>query len=73
MAKTDFFKKEQSYVNISYLLQQHTKLFLNRAYFNNVIQCLLSISKIMNLLGQRQRIAQSWTRIKVQCPDFQYL
>ena len=28
--KTEFFKKEQSYVNIRYLLQQHTKLLLNR-------------------------------------------
>ena len=27
LVKTDFFKKEQSYVNISYLLQQKTKLF----------------------------------------------
>ena len=27
VVKTDFFWKEQSYVNISYLLQQHTKLF----------------------------------------------
>ena len=28
VVKTDFFfKKEQSYVNISYLLQEHTKLF----------------------------------------------
>ena len=32
--------KEQSYVNISYMLQPYTKLF----YFNNVIQCLLSMS-----------------------------
>ena len=28
VVKTEFFKKEQSCVNISYLLQQHTKLFL---------------------------------------------
>ena len=27
VVKTDFFKKEQSYVNTSFLLQQHTKLF----------------------------------------------
>ena len=27
VVKTDFFQKEQSYVNISYMLQQHTKLF----------------------------------------------
>ena len=39
VVKTEFFKKEQSYANISYLLQQHTKLLLNRCYFNNVIQC----------------------------------
>ena len=51
VVKTDFFKKEQSFVNISYLLQQHTKLFYNRSYFNSIIQYLLSVSKIMNLLG----------------------
>ena len=51
VVKTEFFKKEQSYDKISYLLQQHTKLFYNRSDFNNVIQCLLFISKIMNLLG----------------------
>ena len=27
IVKTEFFKKEQSYDKISYLLQQHTKLF----------------------------------------------
>ena len=27
VVKTKFFKKEQWYVNTSYLLQQHTKLF----------------------------------------------
>ena len=27
VVKTEFFKKEQSYDKISYLLQQHTKLF----------------------------------------------
>ena len=27
VVKTVFLKKEQSYVNMSYLLQQHTKLF----------------------------------------------
>ena len=26
VVKTEFFKKEKSYVNISYLLQQHAKL-----------------------------------------------
>ena len=51
VVKTELFKKEQSYVNISYSLQQHTKLFQNRFYFNNVIQCLLFTSKVMNLLG----------------------
>ena len=27
VVKTQFFQKEQSYVNISYMLQQHTRLF----------------------------------------------
>ena len=27
VVETKFFKKEKTYVNISYLLQQHTKLF----------------------------------------------
>ena len=27
LLKQNFFKKEQSYINISYLLQQQTKLF----------------------------------------------
>ena len=31
VVKTEFFKKEQPYVNISYLLQQHIKLFSNRS------------------------------------------
>ena len=32
---------------MNYSLQQHRKLFRNIFYINNVIQCSLSISKIM--------------------------
>ena len=37
---------------------------INFIFYSN-IQCLIFISKLMNLLGQSLRIVYSWTRIKV--------
>ena len=48
VVKTELFQKGQ--LILATWLQQRTNLFENRSYFNNVIQCLLSTSKIMNFL-----------------------
>ena len=48
VVKADLFPKG-TIVDMSYLLQQYAKLFQNQSNFNNVIQCLISISKIMNV------------------------
>ena len=69
--KQNFFKKSsgtQILTTCYNSIQSYFKIDLDLN--DKVFQCLLSTSKIMNLLDTANEFAQSWTRIKYNVPIF---